>query len=171
MASAKPIRQISGEEPIRASRSRRQPYEAHSSARIASRGPSAWWRVPPHRQSFRRAGRSRARVATSRVGAQRRCVRGAHRIRALQVAPLTSFDSIARSAGCRDRGVRTRSRWSPSFGAGWIGASALVAPGPDSLAGRHRRSSVFRCPCGRSDTRAPWLKVDRSEFREGSCQP
>jgi hypothetical protein len=133
---------------------------SHSGGRITpstmvSRGAPGWRRIRRRWQSVRCAGHSRAGVATRGVAGVRRCVRGAHWIRALQVALLTTATGISHGRGGRDRRLSACSRGDDSFPVDHLNDSAYLVPRAFSVARDHCCSGVSGGATGCVDTSAP----------------
>ena len=147
--------------PARSPESQRQGHTHGriTSAKLGSCGAFAWRRLFPHRQRVHPARQPRACMATGGVDGQRRRVRGAYWVRALQTAQLTSRNGVARRPGSRDRGTRSCSRRDDSFAVDHISDSARVASRPRHLAGRHCCSGVSRCSSGRGNVTSSSAKA------------
>ncbi len=118
--------------------------ERITSSTMDSRGASCRRRLLHHRQGVRRAHWQPSSMATGGMDAQWPGVRGAYLVRTLQTAQLNSLDSIARGPGSRDWSNRSCTRRDDAFHVDDISDTPRVAPGPRTLAGRHRCSRV---PC------------------------
>ena len=115
---------------------------------LASRGAPRRRGLLPHRQAVRSAGQPRASVAVGGVAGEWRCVCGAHRLRTLRAAQLTTSARRARCAGCCHRRLRACRRRARAFVVGRIRVPGHVAPRPPALARCHGCSCPPPCARG-----------------------